>query len=65
LNDIALFIGLILIYIIMPLLIAAGAMWYIDPSTGIGRAAALIIAVIVAVVYEVIALIITAAIVDS
>ena len=56
---------LIIIYIVVPILIAAGAMWYIDPTTGIGRATTLIIAIIMAAVYEVIALVITATIVDS
>jgi len=65
LKDIALFIMIVIIYIVIPILIAAGAMWYIDPATGIGRAAALIIALIVAIVYEVIALVITVVIVDS
>jgi hypothetical protein len=56
---------LIIIYIVVPILIAAGAMWYIDPTTGIGRAIALVIASVIAIVYEVIALVITAAIIDS
>jgi hypothetical protein len=43
----------------MPILIAAGTVWYISPATGIGRAVALIVAVILASVYEVIVLGIT------
>ena len=55
----------IILFIVVPISIVVSVIWYIDPVTGLGRALALVVALILAVIYEVVALLITAAILDN